>query len=161
MAEATVDDEVTWRVSEVTKGGLKLGLVVVEFAEVDFNNVKGFEVGEVGESLEDVAVLGFVRRRVAHPSNVRRQDFSPSFRDIFAPPLELRLELETDVMEQMALTVRKPSLRNESAGFERSTEVATGCLSNAVDDPVDDFLVVEHGHVRGWIPSVGVGGRRR
>ena len=71
MAEATVDDQVTWRASEVTKGGLKLGFVVAEFAEVDFNDVEGFEVSEIAESLEDVGVLGFVRRGVAHPSNIR------------------------------------------------------------------------------------------
>lgn len=99
MAETTVDDEVSRGASKVTKGRLKLDLVVAEFAEVDFSNVESFEVSEVGESLENVAVLGFVRRRVAQPSNVRRQNLSPFFRDILASPLELRLELETDVME--------------------------------------------------------------
>ena len=50
-------------------------------------------------------------------------------------------------MEQMVLAPRKPSFRNKSAGFEWSTEVATGYLSNVVDDLVDDFLVLEHGHI--------------
>ena len=147
MPEAPVDDEVTWRVSKVTKGGLKLDLVVAEFVEVYFNNVESLEVSEVGESLEDIGVLGFVRRGVAHPLNVRRENLSPFLRDILAPPLELRLELETDVMEQMALALWKPSFRNESAGLEWSAEVATGYLPNAVNDPVDDFLVLEHRHV--------------
>jgi len=147
VPEAPVDDEVTWRVSKVTKGGLKLDLVVAEFVEVYFNNVESLEVSEVGESLEDIGVLGFVRRGVAHPLNVRRENLSPFLRDILAPPLELRLELETDVMEQMALALWKPSFRNESAGLEWSAEVATGYLPNAVNDPVDDFLVLEHRHV--------------
>lgn len=50
----------------------------------------------------------------------------------------------------MALALRKPSFRNESAGFEWRAEVAIGYLSNAVDDPVDDLLVLEYGHVE-WV----------
>jgi len=146
--KATVDDEESRRVSKMSKGRLKLGLVVAEFSKVDFDNVEGFEVSEVGESVENVVVPGFVRRRVAHPPNVRRQNLSPFFRDILAPSLELRLELETDMVEEMALALRKPSFRDESAGFERSAEVVTRFLSNAVDDSVNDLLVVANrGHV--------------
>lgn len=92
----------------MTKGGLELGLVVAEFAEVDLEDAEGFDVGEVGESFENVSVLGFVWWGVAQPPNVRRQDFRSLFRDIPAPPLELRLVLKSDVMEQMALAPRKP-----------------------------------------------------
>jgi hypothetical protein len=153
VAEAAVDDEVPDCVSEVTKGGLKLGFVVLESDEVDFEDAEGFDVSEVSEPFENVVVLGLVWWGVAQPPNVRRQNLSPFLRDILAPPFELRLVLKSDVMKQMALAPWSPRFRNKSAGPERSAEFATGDLSNIVDYLVDDFLVVvEHGgsRARGW-----------
>ena len=108
MADATVDDEVLHGVSKVTECGLKRGLVVVEFVEVDFEDTEGFDVSEVGEPLENVIVFGLVRWRVAQPPNVRRQNFSSFLRYVLAPPLELRFELKPDVMKQVTLALRNP-----------------------------------------------------
>lgn len=110
----------------MAKGGLEADLVVSKFYEVDFEDAEGFDVSEVGEPFENAFILGFVRWRVAQPPDVRRQDFSSFFRDVLAPPLELRFVLKSDVMEEMALALRKPRFRNEGAGFERSAEVTVG-----------------------------------
>ena len=56
----------------------------------DFEDAEGFDVSGIGELLENVLVLGFVRWRVAQPPNVRRQNFSSFLRYVLAPPLELR-----------------------------------------------------------------------
>ena len=126
VADTAVDDEVSNSVSKVTKGGLKPGFVVPEFWEVNSEDAQGFDASEVGELFESVLVLGFVRWRVTQPPSVRRQNFGSFFRDVLAPPLELRLVLKSDVIEQMALAPWKPRFGNESAGLERSTEVAIG-----------------------------------
>jgi hypothetical protein len=162
VAEATVDDEVSYRTPKVPKGGLELGLRVLEFDEVDFEDAEGFKVSEIGESFENALVLGFVRRRVPQPPDVCRQNPRSFLFDILAPPLELRLELETDVVKQMALAPWKPRFGNESAGFEVSAEVAVGCLSSVVDDLVDNFLVVvEHDVRHGGFSGAGAGRHRR
>ena len=136
---------------------MEFDILIREFDEVDFEDAEGLNVSEVGESFEGALVLGFVRWRITYPPNVRRQDFGPFIRDILAPPLELRLEPETDVMKQMELAPWNPSFRNESTGFERGTEAVSGYLSNVVDDPVDDFVVLEHGDVGRWISRCGRG----
>ena len=99
MAVATIEDEVPHRVPEVTKGRLKLVFILAEFSEIDFEDVEGFDVGEVGKPLERVLVLGFVRRSITQPLHVRRQDFGPFFRNVLAPPFEFRFVLESNVVE--------------------------------------------------------------
>ena len=44
---ATIEDEVPHRVPEVTKCRLELVLVLAEFSEINFEDVEGFDVGEV------------------------------------------------------------------------------------------------------------------
>ena len=69
MTDTTVNDEVEHRVSEVTKGGLKLGFLH-EFPKVDFEDAEGFDVGEVCEPFESSLVFGFVGWGVAQPLGV-------------------------------------------------------------------------------------------
>jgi len=126
MAEATVDDKVPYGISKVSERKLERELVVVEFFEVNLEDAEGFDVGEVGESLENALVLGFVWRRVAQPPNVRRQNFGSFFRYILAPPFELRFVLKPDVMKQVTLALRSPCFGNESAGLERSAKLTNG-----------------------------------
>lgn len=97
VAETTVDDEVPCRASKAAKRGLELGLSIAEFEEVDFENAKGFNESEVGESFEDVSILCFIRGRVTQPPYVRRKNFSSFFRNILAPPPEPRLLVKPDV----------------------------------------------------------------
>lgn len=108
MANATVEDKVEHRVSEMTEGGLELRFILAEFHKVGFEDAESLDLSEVGEPFESVLVLGFVWWRIAQPLDIRRQYFGSFFRNVLAPPLELRFILEPDVVEQMALALRGP-----------------------------------------------------